>query len=64
MEFLKCRQSLNGALSASTLEGPGRVLKKEKSSECDPQKDEQVKSSPAVKVWSHEGSNLHHKMAQ
>ena len=62
MEFLKCRQILNGALSASRRATEG--LKKEKSSECNPQKDEQVKSSPAVKVWSHEGSNLYQKMAK
>ena len=35
-------------------EGLERVLKKRKSSEFNPQKDEQVKSSPSLKVWSHE----------
>ena len=46
------------------LERLERVLKKGKSSEFNPQKDEQVKSSPSLKVWSHERSNLYPKMAQ
>ena len=36
------------------------VLKKVKSSEFHPQN----KSGPALKVWSHKGSNLYPKMAQ
>ena len=46
------------------LERLERVLKKGKSSEFNPQKDEQVKSSPSLKVWSHKCSNLYPKMAQ
>ena len=42
--------------------GPREEVKKGKSSKFNPQNDEQVKSSPALKVWSHEGSNLYPKM--
>ena len=55
-------QSLNGANSASR--GAREGLKKGNSSEFNPQDYEQVKSSPSLKVWSHEGSNLYPKMAQ
>ena len=55
-------QSLNGANSASRRAREG--LKKGKSSEFNPQEYEQVNSSPSLKVWSHEGSNLYPKMAQ
>ena len=41
-----------------------RFPKKGKSSEFNPRDNEQVKSSPAVKVWSHGGSNLNPKTAQ
>ena len=44
---------------------PWRFLKwKGKSSEFNPKDYEQVKSSPSLKVWSHDGSNLHPKMTQ
>ena len=39
-------------------------LKKGKLSKFNPLNDEQVKSSPALNVWSHEGSNLYPKKAQ
>ena len=39
-------------------------LKKGKSSEFNLREYEQVKSSPYLKVWSHEGSNHYPKMAQ
>ena len=55
-------QSLNGANSASR--GAREGLKKGNSSEFNPQDYEQVKSSPSLKVWSHEVSNLYPKMAQ
>ena len=55
-------QSLNGANSASR--GAREGLKKGNSSEFNPQDYEQVKSSPSLEVWSHEGSNLYPKMAQ
>ena len=45
-------QSLNGTNSASRR--AREVLKKGKSSEFNPQNYEQVKSSPSLKVWSHE----------
>ena len=49
----------NGAKSGSG--GPREEVKKGKSSEFNPQNDGQVKLSPAPKVWSHKGSNLHPK---
>ena len=45
-------QSLNAANSASRR--AREVPKKGKSLEFNPKKYEQVKSSPSVKVWSHE----------
>ena len=39
-------------------------LKKENSSEFNPEECKQVKSSPPLKVWLHKGSNLNPKMAQ
>ena len=50
-------QSLNGANSGSR--GPREEVKKGKSSKVNPPNYEQAKSSPAHKVWSHEGSNLY-----
>ena len=44
--------------------GPREEVKKGKYSEFNPGNDEQVKSSLAPKVWSHEGSNLHPKNGQ
>ena len=41
----------------------GRFQKKGKSSKFNPRNYEQVKSSPSLKVWSHEGSILTPKMA-
>ena len=55
-------QSLNGANSASRR--AREVPKKGKSSEFNPRNYEQVKSSPSLTVWSHEGSNLYPKIAQ
>ena len=45
-------KSLNGASSGSRR--PKEEVKKGKSSEFNPQNYEQVKSSPSLKVWSHE----------
>ena len=56
MSPISC-QSLNGATLGSR--GPIdsiRGNKEGKSSEFNPQNDEQVKSSPATMLWSHEGS--------
>ena len=50
-------QSLNAANLGSR--GHREEVKKGKSSKFNPPNDEQVKSSPALKVWSHEGSNIH-----
>ena len=50
-------KSLNGANSGSR--GPREEVKKGKSSEFNPENDGQVKSSPALKVFSYEGSNLY-----
>merc|ERR1711989_141736 len=47
-----CSQSLNGDNSAS--KRATKVPKKRKSSEFNPQNYENVKSSPALTVWSHE----------
>ena len=55
-------QSLNGPNSASR--GAREDPKKGKSSEFNPRDDEQVKSSPSLKAWPHEGSNLYPKIAQ
>ena len=55
-------QSLNGDNSASRR--ATEVPKKGKSLEFNPQDYEQVKSSPSLTVWSHEGSNLYPKIAQ
>ena len=55
-------QSLNRANLGS--KGPMEEVKKGKSSKSNPQNYEQVKSSPALKVWSHEGSNLYPKFAK
>ena len=55
-------QSLNGTYSGSR--GPREEVKKGKSSKFNPSNNEQVKSSPALKVWSHEGSNRYPKMAK
>ena len=55
-------QSLNGANSASRR--AREVPKKGKSSEFNQKNYEQVKSSPSLTVWSHEGSNLYPKIAQ
>ena len=44
-------QSLNRANSCSR--GLGEKVKKGKPSKCNPWNDEQVKSSPAPKIWSH-----------
>ena len=49
-------QSLNRANSASRKTTKG--FKKGKSSEFNPKDYEQVKSSPSLKVWSHEGSTF------
>ena len=53
-------QSLNGPNSASrrAREDP----KKGKSSEFNPRNDGQVNSSPSLKAWSYEGSNLYPKI--
>ena len=61
MSQISC-QSLNGANSGSR--GPREEVKKGKSSKSNHPNDEQVKSSATLKVWSHEGSNLHPKMAK
>ena len=45
-------------------EGLERKQKKGKSSEFNPRNDEQAKFSPAPKLWSHEGCNLHPKIGQ
>ena len=55
-------QSLNGPNSGSR--GPREEVKKRKSSKFNSQNYEQVKSRPALKVWSQEGSNLHPKNGQ
>ena len=55
-------QFLNGANSGSRR--PREEVKKGKLSKFNPQHDEQVKPSPALKVWSHEGSNLYPKFAK
>ena len=47
-----CAQSLNGDNSASRR--ATEVPKKGKSSEFNPKNYEHVKSSPSLKVWSHE----------
>ena len=61
MSPISC-QSLNGPNSGSR--GPREEVKKGKSSEFNPRNGEQVKSSPASNVWSHEGSNLDPKNHQ
>ena len=50
-------QSLNGAKSASR--SAIEEVKKGKSSKFNPRDDEQVKSSPNLKVWSQEGYICH-----
>ena len=42
----------------------GAIEGKEKSFKFNPRDDEQVESSPALRVWSHEGSVLDPKIAQ
>ena len=55
-------KSSNGANSASGR--AGEEVKKGKSSEFHPRNNEQVKSSPTLKVWSHGGSYLYPNMAK
>ena len=56
------KQTLNWDNSASRRAREGS--KKGKSSEFNPRNNEQVKSSPTIKVWSHGGSNLYPKMVK
>ena len=62
--FLKCHQfPINLKIGLSRLpEVRSKVQKKGKSSKFNPRNDGQVNSSPSLKAWLYEGSNLYPKI--
>ena len=67
LEVIKCSWRLYNVPGGYTNKGrhrAARAAKKGKSSKFNPRDDEQLKSGPNLKVWSHEGFIHHPKIAQ